>query len=150
MKAIMTAIALLGAGMLTTLMCPAQTGIAFTYDAGGNRETRTVIASRSAAVSNYYLLATPQSQPVHSRVGKQRVQIRFDAGKSLLRINFPWRLKHQEAVIEVADLNGKQIFHKISTSSKNRISISDYPSGYYRLTISVGEEKKEWEIIREQ
>jgi YD repeat-containing protein len=146
MKTIITAFALLGAGVLISLSSPAQT-IGFTYDAAGNRETRAVTSSRSAAVSSNYLVIDPQFQLVTSQIGKQKVKFNFDVGKNLLQVNFPW-LGRQEAILQITDLQGKQIVHQNTTSSKNSISISDYPPGYYRLIILIGEEKKAWEIVR--
>lgn len=148
MKMIITAFALLSTGMLISLTCPAQTTIGFTYDESGNRDSRSVTSSKSAAVSSNYLVTDSQFRLVTSQIGKQKVKFRFDVGKNLLQVNFPW-LGRQEAIMQVTDLQGKQIIRQSITSSKNNISISDYPPGYYRLIIFIGEEKKAWEIVRE-
>ena len=145
MKTIITAFALLGAGMLISLSSPAQT-IGFTYDAAGNRETRAVTSSKSSAVSSNYLVIDPQFQLVTSQIGKQKVKFHFDVDKNLLQVNFPW-LGRQEAILQITDLQGKQTVHQSTASSKNSISISGYSPGY-RLMIFIGDEKKEWEIIR--
>jgi len=147
MKTIVAAFALLGAGMLISLFSTAQTNIGFTYDAGGNREARAVISSKSASASSNYLITDPQFQPITSHVGKQKVKFCFDIGKNLLQINFPW-LGSREVILQITDLQGKQILHQSTKSSTNNISISDYPPGYYRLLIFIGEEKKAWEIVR--
>lgn len=147
-KAIITAFVLLGAGMLMSIVCSGQTTIGFTYDESGNRESRAVISSRSLPETGNYLIIAPESQPVNSQIGTQKVKIRFDVDKKVLQVNFPW-LGRQEAIIRIADLHGKQIFQQSSALSRNAINISDYPSGYYRLTVLIGEEEKEWEIVRE-
>ncbi|MDD4190743.1 MAG: hypothetical protein PHI28_05415 [Mangrovibacterium sp.] len=148
-KTILTAISLLGAGMLATLTCPAQTDIAFTYDDSGNRETRYVITlgridhngNMDAPVTNLL------EEPAEDRIGTQPVRISYNREEEALQVDFPC-LTGQEATIEFATAEGKPVMKKTGKRSENKIGLSGYPSGSYRMTISVGEEKKVWEIVR--
>lgn len=147
MKTIMTAIALLGAGVLTSLTCPAQTDIAFTYDASGNRETRAVIVLGSIDSQADPLAVNRLKEPVEDQVGKQQVRISYNQEEETLQVDFP-HSAGQEASIELTGPEGKLVMKKTGIRSDHKIELSGYPSGSYRMTISVGEERKVWEIVR--
>jgi hypothetical protein len=147
MKTIITAIALLGAGVLTSLTCPAQTDIAFTYDASGNRETRSVIVLGNTGSQSDPLAANLLKEPLEYWLGKQQVRISYNQEEETLQVHFP-HSAGQEATIELTSPEGKPVMKKTGIRSDHKIELSGYPSGSYRMTISVGEEKRVWEIVR--
>lgn len=146
MRTIATAIFLLGAGMLTTITCPGQTDIAFTYDAGGNRESRSVVT-----LSSLDQMDTPamnlMKESLECQVGEQLVRISYNQEEEVLQVNLfsPGR---QEATIEFATAEGKPVMKRTGKCSENKIELSGFPAGTYRMTIRVGDAEKVWEIVR--
>ena len=149
MKTIITVFALLGAGMLATLTCPAQTDIAFTYDDSGNRETRyEVTLGRIDLKGNVDAPVTNLlEEPAEDRIGTQPVRISYNREEEALQVDFPC-LTGQEATIEFATAEGKPVMKKTGKYSGNKLELSGFPAGTYRMTIRVGEEEKVWKIVR--
>lgn len=126
----------------------AQTSFEFTYDASGNRLTRTVILLKSATIPSDTLEAKQAKKILDDQIGLQRTHIYPNPTKGILRIDFP-TLSDQEAMIRVYDPNGRLIVQKAAISSGNEVNLSAYPPGFYILVIHIGQEKKEWKIIKE-
>jgi hypothetical protein len=148
-KAILTAIVLLGAGMLATLTCPAQTDIAFTYDDSGNRETRYEVTLGS--IDHKGNMDSPVTnllkEPVEDRIGTQPVRISYNRAEEALQVDFLYPAG-QEATIEFATAEGKPMMKKTGKHSGNKVELSGFPAGTYRMTIRVGEDEKVWKIVR--
>jgi len=147
MKTIITAFILLGAGMLISVICPAQTTIGFTYDASGNRISRSMVASGNAVDKDNSCIFAQQSKLVEDQIGGQQVRISYNPEAETIQVNFP-DLTTQEAIIQINNPHGKQIVLQIGIAPGNKIDLSKYPFGSYQITITVGKEKKEWKILR--
>jgi hypothetical protein len=137
---------------LLLIFCPggyAQTTIGFTYDESGNRDTRSVVTLGS--IDNKDNVDSPVAnllkEPVVDQIGKQQVQISYNPGREILQVCFP-HLSGRRAIIELTGPEGKPVIKKTGKRSENKLELSGYPLGSYRMTISVGEEKKVWEIVR--
>lgn len=150
MRTILTALFLLVAGVLTAVVCPAQTAIKFGYDANGNRVSREVIVlgTKSATIHPDSLQAKHDIKPLDEKVGLQETKIYPNPTKGKLRIDFP-ELTGQLPIIRVYDQSGKLIVQKTALSSGNEIDLSSKSSGFYIMMIQIGEDKKDWKIIKE-
>lgn len=150
MRTILTAIFLLVAGVLTSVVCPAQTAIEFKYDANGNRVSRGVILleTRSAKIHPDSLQAKQEIKPLDEKVGLHETKIYPNPTKGLLRIDFP-ELVDQQPIIRVYDQSGRLIVQKEAFSSGNEVDLSAHPPGFYIMVIQIGQEKKDWKIIKE-
>lgn len=126
----------------------AQTTYQFTYDASGNRLTRAVIVLKSATLSPDSLQAKQERNPLDDQIGLQKARIYPNPTQGMLRIDLPG-LTDQQAWILVYDPSGKQVVKKTALSSGNEVDLSAHPSGSYIMVIHIGQEKKEWKIIKE-
>ncbi len=126
--------------MLTTLTSPGQTNIAFTYDAGGNRESRSVVA-----LSSLDQMDTPAmnllKESLECQVGEQLVRISYNREEEALQVNFPYP-DRQEATIEFVTAEGKPVMKRTGKCAGNKIELSGFPAGTYRMTIRVGDAEK--------
>lgn len=147
MKTIYLLVCLLVA-VLFSEIAHAQTTFKFTYDASGNRVNRAVIVLKSATLTPDSLEAKQTEKPLDDLVGLQKTRIYPNPTKGLIRIDLP-DLTDQQAMIIVFDLSGRQIIQKPALSSGNEVDLSSHPSGAYILIIRIGQEKKEWKIIKE-
>lgn len=150
MRTFLIAIFLLVAGVLTVMICPAQTPIGYKYDDNGNRKSRSVIvlANKSATINVDSLQVKQDVKPLDDKVGLQRTRIYPNPTKGMLRIDFP-ELTDQQPIIKAYDQSGKLIIHKTALSTGNEIDLSAYPPGFYMMVIQIGQEKKDWKIIKE-
>ena len=126
----------------------AQTNYGFTYDASGNRLTRAVILLKSATIPGDSLQAKKEEKTLDDQIGLQKTRIYPNPTKGMLRIDFP-ELSNTESTISVYDPSGKLIIQKIAISSGSEVDLSAHPPGFYIMVIHIGQEKKEWKIIKE-
>lgn len=148
MRTFLITIFLLVAVVLIAVVCPAQTTYQFTYDANGNRTMRAVITLKSATIQSDSIQAKEDIKPLDDKVGLQRTRIYPNPTKGILRIDFP-ELGDQLPIIRAYDQSGRQIIQKTALSSGNEIDLSAYPPGFYMMVIQIGQEKKDWKIIKE-
>ena len=126
-----------------------QTTYEFTYDASGNRLTRSVISLRSATIHPDSLHSKQTEKPLDDKVGLQKTRIYPNPTQGLLRIDLP-ELSEQEAIIRLHDSNGKLIIQQAAVELNNELNLTAYATGIYILTIQIGKnDRKEWKIIKE-
>jgi len=146
MKAIYLLACLLVA-VLFSAQAHAQTNYGFTYDASGNRLTRAVILLKSATISDT-LQAKKAEKILEDQIGLQKTRIYPNPTKGMLRIDLP-SLTDQEAILKVYDQSGRLIMNNPVVSSGNEVDLSSSPTGFYIMVIQIGQERKEWKIIKE-
>ncbi len=112
------------------------------------RITRAVILLKSASIPGDSLQAKQDQKILEDQIGLQKTRIYPNPNKGLLKIDFP-SLSRSEATISVYNSTGKLIVRKSASSFGNEVDLSSYPSGFYVMTILIGQEKKEWKIIKE-
>jgi len=134
--------------LLISSICSAQS-YSFHYNARGHRDLRNVISLKSATIPTDSLSAKELNKPLEDQIGLQKTLIYPNPTKGLLRIDLPV-LTNQEAMIRVFDSGGKLVIQKTAVESNNEVNLSDYPSGFYIMTIQIGNNnRKEWKIIKE-
>jgi hypothetical protein len=126
----------------------AQTNYGFTYDASGNRITRAIILLKSATIPVDSLQAKKAEEILEDQIGLQKTRIYPNPTKGMLRIDLP-ALSDQEAILRVYDQSGRLVIDKSAISNGNEVDLSASPSGFYIMVIHIGQEKKEWKIIKE-
>ncbi len=126
----------------------AQTNYRFTYDSSGNRLTRAVILLKSATIPSDSLQAKKAEKILEDQIGLQKTRIYPNPTKGKLRIDFP-ALSNTESTIRVYDPSGRLIVQETAISTGNDVDLSAHPPGFYIMVIHIGQEKKEWKIIRE-
>ncbi len=130
-----------------SVVCYAQTTVEFGYDNSGNRITRTVISLKSASIQPGSSDSEQDDKLLEDQIGLQETRIYPNPTKGLLRIDFP-NLTSHEATIRVFDSHGKLIVQQPAARSAE-VDLSVYPPGFYIMTIHIGQDKKEWKIIKE-
>jgi hypothetical protein len=127
----------------------AQNKIGYTYDTNGNRDSRAVVIRlKSATIPRDSLQEKQAKKPLDDMIGLQQTRIYPNPTKGKLQIDFP-ALDDKQPIIWVYDPSGKLIVKKTAISSGNEVDLSPYPSGLYIMRIQIGQEKKEWKIIKE-
>ena len=124
-----------------------QTGlpIEFSYDAAGNRVTRRVIEMRMAQSD----IGTDDS--IHYDVPLQSTEIHVypNPTDGVVIMESPSFLDSAPGICAlVYDSRGCFLFGSQAKTGSVRIDLSDYPSGYYIVDLSIKGEHSMWKIIK--
>lgn len=134
--------------LLISSVCNAQT-YSFHHNARGHRDYRTVISLRSATIPTDSLLAKELNKPLEDEIGLQKTVIYPNPTKGMLQVDLP-ELAERKAVIRVFDSGGKLVIQKTAVESSNEVDLSDFPSGFYIMSIQIeNNNRKEWKIIKD-
>ncbi len=131
--------------------------IEYTYDAAGNRVTRTIILSSSqlrsaasAAGNEETDEETLAQEKVYSDVlNRANILIYPNPTKGLLRIEISGNAESKPVNLQVYDMNGKILLQESNVVSSVTLNLSSQPAGIYMLRLTSDTEKKEWKIIKE-
>lgn len=134
--------------LFVSLSGHAQTTISFEYDDSGNRNLREVISLKSASVPNSLTNGNQEEEILESLIGVQETRIYPNPTKGLLRIDFP-ALTGQKTAITVHDQSGKLVIQQSDSGRRATVDLSNYPSGFYIMRITIGQDQKEWKIIKD-
>ena len=132
--------------LLGNLSVNAQATYSFTYDAAGNRLSRT-IPLKSAHIASKDTLAN-QLKTFDDLIGKQPVKIYPNPTKGLLKVELP-NLENQNATLQVYSAKGDLIRNIVVTGTFTLIDLNSQVSGIYILRISIGELSADWKIIKD-
>jgi hypothetical protein len=150
MKTILKALSAIGF-IMAMAMAPfegfSQNTYEFGYDAAGNRVSRTVILFKSATTGKG-ASASVAENPLMEKVGIHTARIYPNPTKGVLHIELVVE-SNQEASVSVYDFNGKLIRNRHSVRGSYDANISSFPSGTYILRITIGQESREWKIVKE-
>jgi hypothetical protein len=131
--------------MVTILASYGQTTIYYSYDAAGNRITRSITlqkSTESAAENN-------QIEGSSEQLGKYDIQLYPNPVKDELIVTINGLESSQQVELYLYDFAGKIVSMKSTSAIKTSLEFTNRPSGTYVLKIIIGKESTEWKIIRE-
>lgn len=143
MKKKCLALALLVASC-SLVMAQIPISVSYEYDAAGNRICRKIIpffatTNGSRADDSTYYVDMLQSvqikvypNPTHGKLYLRMMDCPDESAKTL----------------QVYDSQGKKIQEQVGASNYFELDFSSYPTGYYIVELTVGEEKTIWKIIK--
>lgn len=123
-----------------------QTNFEFGYDAAGNRISRTIVLK--SAIIQDGLTASQLENPIEEKIGFATTRIYPNPTKGLLHLEISSE-NNQEASFTVHDINGKLIIQKDAFLYNADINLSPNPAGIYILRVFIGNDSKEWKVIKE-
>jgi len=121
----------------------------FTYDASGNRltRTRTIILLKSAKIENQDSLSNhPKS--FEDLIGNRPIKIYPNPTKGLLKVEIPVA-DEVSAKLKIYSSQGSVIKDIPVTGTFTEIDLSNQSPGIFILRIYIGELSSEWKIIKE-
>lgn len=118
--------------------------IQYTYDAAGNRTSRKVvlISSKSAFVTDTIALT---KDIVDERV----VRLFPNPTYGVLSMDISHLDAGETIKIRVTDMMGRTILNDVQNSTNFKIDLTAQPNGFYLLSAIIGEQRKEWKIVKE-
>lgn len=129
--------------------------IEYTYDAAGNRLTRTIIfpsqlRSVAIAANEEPEEELPPQQKVYSdNLNQATFLIYPNPTKGLLKVEINGNMENKPVSLQMYDMNGRVLPQESNTVSSVTFSLGNQPTGIYILRLTSDTEKKEWKIIKE-
>jgi hypothetical protein len=128
----------------------------FTYDAGGNMITRTILFSTSKSAQEEFM---DTIIPANHEFGSQKPYSDEFAGKKifvypiptkgLLSIDFKNLSENDKISIQLYSVTGQKLLEENVTGSSTIIDLQNRANGTYFLNIQVNSETHKWTIIKE-
>jgi hypothetical protein len=124
-------------------MILAQDKVTYSYDAAGNRISRTIVIGELRADVSEEQEITTYSEILSELL----IKIYPNPTTGLIRIEIQNLPVDETANITLYELSGKLIISK-QTSVSTEIDITGQPAGIYLLKIVAGKEQTKWKIIK--
>lgn len=119
-----------------------QTKVEFLYDNAGNRTSRQIVNLNSAFLSDSIEISK-------EIIGEREIRLFPNPTAGVLTMDIA-NLKSDESIIVlVTDMAGKVLLRQVQKSANFKIDLTSQPKGFYILSSTIGNERKEWKIIKE-
>jgi YD repeat-containing protein len=123
--------------------------ITFTFDATGNRTTRTITLSSKKAPADSTLQQNQAQQQFTDELGELKLSLSPNPTKGLINLRFQNVTERMQARVDVYDLAGRLVFSKTNITAVSEIDLSSAPHGIYILKINAGGKVSEWRVVKE-
>ncbi|WP_026474902.1 T9SS type A sorting domain-containing protein [Alkaliflexus imshenetskii] len=117
--------------------------IAFTYDKAGNRIERKTIPLKSSSFSE-----AETEQIFEDSLSDQKIQIFPNPTRGHLVVSIKSLEDKTTGKITITDINGRLILTQEILEPNTSLNLSNQPTGYYLMTITLGEESSFWKIVK--
>lgn len=130
--------------------------IEFTYDAAGNRTTRQIITIRGCSDSTVKQAkkgTTDYSEAENpyftARVQSLRLHVFPNPTKGLVVCEAQGISDDTDYTLRLFDSRGRRVSEQSGRGSRIEIDLSNQPTGYYILELTIGEEHSSMKIIKQ-
>lgn len=121
----------------------AQSAIAYTYDASGNRVLREPVRTRLGGTSADSLTDSKD------RMHHWNVMVSPNPTKGPVIVTISSLAKDEVCMLILYDATGKKLLSMPATGEATRVDLSQYAPGYYMLDAVVDNQRSAIKIIRE-
>ena len=128
--------------------------IEYTYDAAGNRLTRTIYMSSPLRSATVAVDEEPEEEPLpqekiySDHLNQTNIFIYPNPTKGLLRVEINDNVENKPVSLQMYDMNGRVLQQESNVVSSVTLDLSNQPAGTYILKLTSDTEKKEWKIIK--
>lgn len=129
-----------------TLLCHAQGSVGYSYDAAGNRISRTIILSRNMAKRQS--AKAMESREYTDRISLREVRLSPNPTQGLVKVSITGMSPDDACALNVHTMGGQLVEKKTFTGNGTTVDLSGRPDGIYLLDITVNGEKTTWKIIK--
>jgi len=152
---IIVVLALLG-GSLSLF---SQTRYSFSYDASGNRVDRKIVfksGNEALTEEEQFLLDSGElseeyleEEAEKESIGAQQITIAPNPTRGKMAVKVDNMEAGATGSLAVYDVQGKAILSQPLTGDYTQVDLSAQPAGNYILTIQLGNQKREWQIVKQ-
>lgn len=132
----------LALSLMSSASANAQTMIYYSYDASGNRFTRSTTVSKTRAASEL-------SETIKYKMDlTNRVSITQHASIDMITVKINEWDNSTPTTVVIYNMSGNKLFQMSVKEQETDIDLSSYSVGYYILQVTIGENKNTWKIIK--
>lgn len=131
--------------LLFPLLCHAQGSVGYSYDAAGNRISRTIILNRNMAKKQARTLKDKDYTDILSQ---RNISISPNPTKGMVEITITGLRESDDCAMSVYTLKGQTLKTLSVSGEVTTIDLSGQPDGIYLLDITINGEKTTWKIIK--
>ncbi len=135
--------------MLSVFGLHAQTTVSYTYDAAGNRLTRSTEVRLRTAEAAKSASETDEEEIKTNTTQNFAVTVYPNPVRSLLTVQITGNADITEHHVILTELNGRTIYQTVETSNEFSLDMQRFSGGTYFLSIRSGNEKSQFTIIKE-
>lgn len=117
--------------------------VEFTYDNAGNRTSRQIVSLNKST----YLSDTISILEDH--LEGRTVKLYPNPTYGLLTMEISSLKADEKVMVLVTDMNGHILLKEAQTTSSFKIDLTSRSKGFYILSATIGNERREWKIIKE-
>lgn len=120
------------------------TKVEFAYDAAGNRTSRQIvlIQAKSAFISDTIAIS-------EEKMGGKTFKLYPNPTHGVLTMGINHLVAGESVKILITDMTGQTILKEVQNSTNFKIDLSASPKGFYILSATIGDQRKEWKIVKE-
>jgi hypothetical protein len=117
--------------------------VEFAYDAAGNRISRKLVPlNKSAFISDTIAISEEQ-------MGERSIKLYPNPTPGIITMTISQLEPEEQVRVFVTDMKGHILIKDVQTNPSFKIDLSAYPMGFYILSATIGDQRKEWKIIKE-
>ena len=131
--------------LLFPLLCHAQGSVGYSYDAAGNRISRTIILNRNMAKKQARTLKDKDYTDILSQ---RNISISPNPTQGMVEITITGLRESDDCAMSVYTLKGQTLKTLSVSGEVTTIDLSGQPDGIYLLDITINGEKTTWKIIK--
>jgi hypothetical protein len=121
------------------------TKVEYAYDAAGNRTSRQIVTISAKSTFLHDTIALAEGT-----MGGLNFKIFPNPTHGVLTMDISNLNNDQKVNYFVTDMKGRtMIKREVKYSTTFKIDLSEFPAGIYILSAIIGEQRKEWKIIKE-
>jgi hypothetical protein len=129
--------------LTVTIVYSQNLQVEFTYDNAGNRTSRQIVSLNKST----YLSDTISILEDH--LEGRTVKLYPNPTYGLLTMEISSLKADEKVMVLVTDMNGHILLKEAQTTSSFKIDLTSRSKGFYILSATIGNERREWKIIKE-
>ena len=126
-----------------------QNEISYSYDANGNRISRSILLRKSAIVEDSVYKEETEKEIFKDEIGEIQIRIYPNPTKGNLIVEVSGASIGAEIDYSVYSSKGTSLMRQKFFDNNASIDFTNQPSGIYILKLNIEGKKSEWKIIKE-
>lgn len=122
-----------------------KSNVEFTYDASGNRITRSIVIKPKHSIRKNKSSATSEFADL---LDERKVTITPNPTEGHLKVMISGKSETDKCSLSIYSANGQLIINNLDAGECTELDLSSHPNGYYILRIRINSETSSWKIIK--
>lgn len=128
-----------------TSHCFSQGNVRFTYDASGNRISRTIVLSSKRSIRKS---ESSTANVFTELLSERKITIAPNPTNGYLKVIISGITDVDDCSLSIYSAGGQLISDNQDVRESTELDLSNHPNGYYVLKIKINDEISSWKIIK--